>query len=205
MKIYVYIHICCINNWIEIYQKLLSDIKESGLYDKIDKIRCVVLTPSGVPDELFRDKKIELIGVFANQSLFEQATLHPLHDHSLEDDFYVLYLHTKGVRHNNTNPCVNDWVKALSYFNIYQHETCIKGLEENDAVGVNLSDSPCKHYSGNFWWSKSSYLRTLQKCDRSCYNSPEFWVTSHPGKFLNLWTSGVNHYTERCPESLYIL
>ena len=205
MKTYIYIHICCVNNWIKIVEDLLSQIKSSGLYEKVDKIRCVLLTTNGVPDELFRDKKIELVGVYSNLNLYEQATLHHLHEAALTEEFNVLYLHSKGVRHNNKNPCIQDWVNVLSYFNIQKHETCIKSLEEYDTVGINLSSDPCIHYSGNFWWSKSSYIRTLTKCTYTCYNSPEFWITSIPGKFLNLWTSGVNHYKERYPSSLYIL
>ncbi len=205
MKVYVYIHICCINNWQEVFAKLLSDIKTCGLYDKIEKIRCVVLTMNSIPDELFRDPKIELVGVHRNLNLYELATLHPLYDHARTEDFYVLYLHTKGVRHNNTNPCVNDWVNYLSYFNIEQHETCMKELEDHDTVGVNLQNDPCIHYSGNFWWSKSSHIRTLQKCVYNCYNSPEFWITSGKGKFFNLASSNVNHYLERYPDSLYRL
>jgi len=205
MKKYIYLHVCCIHNWEEVFLQLLTKIKESGLYEKIEKIRCVLLTSNGVSDHLFQDPKIELIGVFRNLNLYEQATLHPLYDHAQTEDFYVLYLHTKGVRHNNTNPCILDWVNYLSYFNIEQHETCIQGLETHDTVGVNLQKDPCEHYSGNFWWAKSSHLRTLQKCVYNCYNSPEFWVTSGPGKFLNLASSKVNHYTERYPPSMYRL
>lgn len=205
MKIYIYLHVCCIHNWEEVFSKLLEEIKRSGLYDKIEKIRCAVLTEQGVSDELFQDPKIELIGVHRNLNLYEQATLHPLYEHAQQEDFYVLYLHTKGVRHNNTNPCILDWVNYLSYFNIEQHDACIKGLETNDTVGVNLQNDPCVHYSGNFWWAKSSHLRTLQKCEYTCYNSPEFWVTSAPGKFLNMASSNVNHYTQRYPPSLYRL
>jgi len=123
----------------------------------------------------------------------------------MKEDFQVLYLHSKGVRHNNQNPCIQDWVDVLSYFNIQKHETCMKHLEEYDAVGINLTNRPSLHYSGNFWWSKSSHIRTLQKCTYSCYNAPEFWITSIPGKYSNLWSSGVNHYKERYPSSLYIL
>ena len=205
MKIYIYLHICCIHNWEEVFTKLLNDIKRSGLYDKIEKIRCAVLTEKGVSDELFQDPKIELLGVHRNLNLYEQATLHPLYEHAQQEEFYVLYLHTKGVRHNNTNPCIIDWVNYLSYFNIEKHETCIQGLETHDTVGVNLQNDPCVHYSGNFWWSKSSHIRTLQKCEYTCYNSPEFWVTSVPGKFLNLASSNVNHYNQRYPPSLYRL
>jgi len=205
MKTYIYLHICCIHNWVPIVESLLSQIKESGLYEKVDKIRYVLLTSTGVSDELFRDPKMELLGVYSNLNLYEQVTLHHMHEAALTDDFYVLYLHSKGVRHNNTNPCIQDWVDLLSYFNIQQHDSCIQSLSEYDTVGVNLSTVPCVHYSGNFWWSKSSHLRTLSKCTYECYNSPEFWITSLPGKFLNKWTSGVNHYKERYPPSIYIL
>jgi hypothetical protein len=44
MNTYIYIHVCCINNWKEIFNKLLFDIKESKLYDKVTKIRCNILT-----------------------------------------------------------------------------------------------------------------------------------------------------------------
>jgi len=203
MKVFVYIHVCCINNWEEVLSQLLDDIRKSGLYEKIEKIRCVILTMNDIPGELFQDPKIEIAGVYQNLNVYEIATLHPLYDHAQVEDFYVLYLHTKGVTHNNTNPGVVDWVKYLSYFNIDQHEKCIQGLETHDTVGVNLVDVPCTHYSGNFWWSKSSHLRTLEKCVYTCYNSPEFWLTSKPGKFLNLNSSGVNHYLKRYPPSCY--
>ena len=184
---------------------LMHQIKSSGLYEKVDKIKCILLTSTGVPDELFRDKKIELVGVYSDVKLYEQVTLHHLHEAAMTEDFYVLYLHSKGVRHNNQNPCIQDWVEVLSYFNIQKHESCIESLEEYDAVGINLTKEPCLHYSGNFWWSKSSHIRTLAKCTYACYNSPEFWITSIPGKFLNMWTTEVNHYKERYPSSLYIL
>lgn len=205
MKTYIYLHICCINNWVQIVQDLLTQIKASGLYEKVDKIKCVLLTDTGVPDDIFRDKKIQLLGVYSNYHLYEQVTLHHLHEDALTEEFNVLYLHSKGVRHNDKNPCILDWVNLLSYFNIQKHEACLQGLVEYDAVGVNLETTPCLHYSGNFWWSKSSHIRTLPKCTYACYNSPEFWITSIQGKFLNVWSSGVNHYKERYPSSLYIL
>jgi hypothetical protein len=204
IPIYVYLHVCCINHWEEVLSRLLSDIKTSGLYEKVKKIRCVVLTATSISDELFQDPKIELVKVHRNLNLYEQATLHPLYEHAQREEFKVLYLHTKGVRHNKTNPCVLDWVDYLCHSNIQRHEECIEGLETHDTVGVNLQDEPCTHYSGNFWWAKSSYLRTLQACTYECYNSPEFWVTSGKGKFLNLGSSKVNHYNERFPPSMYL-
>jgi hypothetical protein len=196
---YVYIHICCINNWKDIFEKLLLDIKLSKLYDKVKKIRCNILTTNKDDLHMFYSDKIEIIGISSDLNLYETSTINLLYEHSKHEDFEVLYIHTKGVRHNNSNLNVTDWVNYLSYFNIYKHEICISHLKEYDAVGVNLKREPNSnipiHFSGNFWWSKSSYIKTLQKCEHTCYNSPEFWVTSmNNGKYLSLWESNINHY-----------
>ncbi len=129
------------------------------------------------------DDKIEVLGITNNLNLYETPTIKLLHEHSLNEneEFYVLYIHTKGVKHYNRDINVNvtDWVNYMIYFNIQKHDTCIKSLSEYDTVGVNLQekeDIPL-HYSGNFWWSKSSYIKTLDECIYTNYNSPEFWLT----------------------------
>lgn len=40
MNIYIYFHICCINNWKDVFNNLFNKIKDSGLYDIIKEIRC---------------------------------------------------------------------------------------------------------------------------------------------------------------------
>lgn len=204
MNTYVYIHICCMNNWSEVVEKLLSDIKESGLYDKITKIRCMLLVKK-LDLTILRDPKIEIIGFSDDYSLYEQATINKMYEDSLKEDFKVLYLHSKGIKFNGNNPGVTDWVKFMSYFNIYKHEHCLKLLDVHDAVGVNLITEPVLHFSGNFWWSKSEHIRKLGPCPYINYNSPEFWVTSISGDFMGLWTSFVNHYTTRYEEDKYVV
>lgn len=193
MKTYVYIHVGCVAHWESVFEKLMTLLRTSGLYDKVDKIRCGVLTQTPVP-QLFRDK-VEVVRLSSDLSLYETPTLHALHEHAQQEDFHVLYLHTKGVTRQN-HPGVMDWVDLLAHFNIERHLECIAGLEEHDAVGVNLGGKPL-HYSGNFWWSKASHLRTLPRLVYDCYNAPEYWVTSGPGKYLSLWESKVNHYQQR--------
>ena len=124
-----------------------------------------------------------------------------------EDEAYILYIHSKGVSKEN-NKCVKDWVDYLSYFNIYNFNTCLSRLEElsTHCVGVNLqiSDTYPIHYSGNFWWSKMSHIKTLKSITNNIYNAPEFWVTSNSNnKYVSLWNSNVNHYYEAFPSSLY--
>jgi hypothetical protein len=99
-------------------------------------------------------------------------------------------------------------VDYLCHFTIDRHAECREHLRTRDAVGVNLQgDAPgdALHYSGNFWWSTSRYLRTLDACVHSHHNAPEFWLTeTRTGSYLSLWTSGVNHYDQPYPRERYV-
>jgi len=209
MKTYVYIHVCCINNWKEIFNNILSHIKTSGLHESIEKIRCNILTQNKDDISWFQDDKIEIIGTSHNLNLYETSTINLLYRDATMDDFHVLYLHTKGVKHNNSNQCVNDWVEFLCYFNIQKHDICRNQLENYNCVGANLSTSDCirhpVHYTGNFWWSTSNYIRSLEPCIQKTYNSPEFWLTENrQGRFLSLWNSNLDHYYDRYDSSNYV-
>lgn len=207
MNIYIYIHVCCINNWIEILYNLLNKIKCSGLYDNIDEIRCCILG-NYENNKLFDDPKIKIIAQSDDLSLYEVFTINKLYEDSLIEDFKVLYIHTKGLNHNGKNICVLDWVEYISHFNINNYDTCLKLLDNFDTVGVNLQVAHNKylHYSGNFWWSKSSYIKKLEKCIYYSYNAPEFWITEKKiGKYICLWKSDCNdHYTDRYTSDKYI-
>jgi hypothetical protein len=200
MKTYLYFHIGCVGEWEAVFLQLLSMVHSSGLYEKLEKIKCGVLSKTPIPN-LSLDKKIEIVRLHTDLSLYETITLHALHEHAEDEDFHVLYLHTKGVTRSN-HPGVSDWVKLLAHFTIERHEECIEGLKEHDAVGVNLGGGNL-HYSGNFWWSKASHLRSLKPLVYSCYNAPEYWIGSGPGKYLSLWQSHTNHYEQRYSESEY--
>lgn len=217
MRNYVYIHVCCVNNWKHVLENLYFHIKTSGLYDVVESIKCNILCKSETKEDvemyfselLLADAKLQILGITCDISLYETPTINLLHKHAIEidgdDGFNVLYLHTKGVTRNNVN--VVDWVNYMIYFNIHEYKTCIDHLTNHgyDTVGVNLFTTPPIHYSGNFWWAKSSYLKKLKRCEHTHYNSPEFWLTEDKlGKFLSLWNSNINHYNERYEECNYI-
>jgi len=208
MNTYIYIHVCCINNWKDIFMNLYNHIINSGLYDIVCKIKCNVLSKTIEEPLTFfnhlNDNKIEILNISSNLDEYETGTINRLHDNALSEDFYVLYMHTKGCKHNNNNININDWVEYLLYFNVDHYKKCMEQLINNDTVGVNLQYNPATHYSGNFWWSKSSYLKKLDKCIHSCYNSPEFWLTDRNiGNYVSLWNSNVNHYHERYEKHNY--
>ena len=200
---YVYIHVCCINNWKQVFTMLLNKIKTTGLYDNIREIRCGILGKYDIA--FFNDPKINIIYNSSDMTLYETPTINLLHQHSLEEDFNVLYIHTKGVKTNGENANVNDWTNYLCYFNIGHHATNVRLLHEYDCVGVNLQGDSPFHYSGNYWWSKSQYIRNLEKCVYTQYCSPEFWLTEKKlGTYVSLWNSNVNHYHQSYSEDNYV-
>jgi len=198
----IYIHVCCINNYREIFRFLMHCIKESGLYENVQEIRCCIL--GNYDETLFVDEKIRILAVSPDISLYEVFTINRIHEDCKTEDMNVLYLHTKGVTKPN-NICVVQWLQYLCYFNIYRYKNCIEMLYENDTVGVNLNREGIVHYSGNFWWATSTYIRTLEPCQNTSYNSPEFWLTEkNTGTYYCLWNSNVNHYHTLYPSELYI-
>lgn len=198
---YIYIHVCCIHNYAEVFKHLIRGIKSSGLYDITKEIRCCVL--GNCDESLFVDDKIKILEHSPDLSLHEAFTLNRLRLDSMEEEFNVLYLHTKGITRPG-DPYVQHWVDYMCYFNIYRHAVCLKVLETNDTVGVNMGDLPECHYSGNFWWAKSSYIKKLELCKIVRYTDPEMWLLkSKTGRYACLWRSGCNHYHTLYPPVEY--
>ena len=220
MKVYIYIHIFVKNNWKDVFKNISKNIKLSGLYNRTKLIKCFFIGDLN-KSEIQLDPKIKAI-INKDQNLLEKYTLQNLYNDSCKKNFYVLYLHSKGVTKPD-NKMIKDWLNYMLYFNLYKWETILKYLKKYDTVGVNLKGRPFLHYSGNFWWSKSSYIRKLDRnIDvlllkqnkgwwRKKYNyySSEYWVTCsnmytpYDRKCLSLYSSGVNHYKEYYKKDKY--
>ena len=117
MNTYIYIHICCINNWKDLFTKLLGDIKDSNLYVIVKEIRCNLMTNTIEDIQFFQDEKIRIIGVSDNVNLSETTTFDLLHRDAQLEDFKVLYLHNNHVKYNPID--VADWIQYLHYFISY--------------------------------------------------------------------------------------
>lgn len=77
---------------------------------------------------------------------------------------YILYLHTKGASKQDLENVVS-WRHLMNYFNIEKYKNIFKIFEKTDynTYGVLLGTAgKWKLYSGNFWWVKSSYLKTIK-------------------------------------------
>lgn len=209
---YIYFHICCIGDWYKIVEKILFKIKNSGLYHEIQEIRCSILGDYRHYQHLFQDPKIKIISHSYDIQLLEKHTINQLYHDATQskDEFYVLYLNTTEVHHDPSSQIskyIYDWVEYMCYFNIYQYETCLQLLGYSNGVGLNLQENNKEnipyHYSGNFWWSKASNIRKLDRIVDTYYNSPEFWITRNEGPYISLWNSNKHHFKESYPSSIY--
>ena len=148
-----------------------------------------------------------------------------MHDFSeINRDCNILYLHTKGISHINNlltqQNNIKNWVDMMLYFLVEKFELCIDKLNNNDAVGCNYYTTPEEAYhlacggqvflafSGNFWWSKSNFIKTLPKLNISeninKYDA-ELWLCKNNPTVHILHNSHVNHYLQNYPRERYII
>jgi len=113
--------------------------------------------------------------------------------HALKNPSNILYIHGKGSvnsgAHKGAQLNREDWRLEMSNTVIRNWRKCQKDLKTKPHIGPKL----CKnHYSGNFWWSTSEHIKSLQcpieyaksnkfskwKLKQSPYYSAEFWICS---------------------------
>lgn len=129
------------------------------------------------------------------------------------EPYNVLYLHSKGV---NGNRFAKSWRDYMEYFCIEQWQTCVNGLGiDYDTCGVNLHPPQedvreSSHYSGNFWWATSDYIKTLdpntyqryiQKHGR--YAEEQFTCSNADARHKSWHHTSINFYDEEYPSHKY--
>lgn len=163
MKNVCYLHACNINFGLDILKSMIDHLKKSNLYDILESINiCLVgyTLPSIIENLKNYDTKISLCFYNPNPKLYEYPCLNKLWEKSKEEDCNILYMHTKGANSINDEK-ENEWRKYLLYFMVDKFEDCLTRINNYnfDTVGCDMIKNV--HYAGNFWWSKSSYIRKL--------------------------------------------
>jgi len=226
MTIEGFMHIYAANNWRQIVNNQIDKITRSGLMEKIDFLNIgMVYQTNERPDRefLYELPKAFLLYCLKNPEYEQSLTLCSLWLHCCENDGYVFYIHTKGVSHiNKTKLYQDDWRNMMEHFIIERQEECLHYLNvtKADVVGVNwhlgdgyMGASPrmcgglkaTSHFSGNFWWARNSYIRTLPDpfpIKQSKYEC-EFWIGLNKPKVVELWNSGTHHHRNSYPEEMY--
>jgi hypothetical protein len=179
IPIHIFIHICCIgDNWKDIFNEQIELIKKSGLYNITIKIHLGILgNINNIKDEIFYDEKFEIEYIDKKINIYEINTINSIKnfcENNREDEIYILYIHTKGVRKAGNEEVIKSWRNMMQYFLIEKYIECIKNLHKYDTLGCNIVNEHCVnndyssinknhnyHYSGNFWWSKKTYINKL--------------------------------------------
>lgn len=192
MNNYLFFHVCSVHAYQEIFQEMYD--KAIPLIQQCKKAYICVVGPGNIEHGGLLPN-VEVLKLSDNIESFEFPTLDLLKKTCKEDDCNVCYVHTRGVTHPN-EPCAVDHRHYMSYFMLEKYDICIEKLKTYDTVGVDYSELFFKHYSGNFWWSKSSWINQLpewkdvQTLDER--HKAEFWILSRPGNYCNLWNSGIH-------------
>lgn len=184
----IVMHICPINHWTKIVQEQLHCIAQSGLLDikttklligtslpydaledslpydahSVESSKCAQTVLEFVRQTLQSQGKCTQPEVIAhsNNKTYENSTVNALLEYTKQQvqETYVLYVHNKGSFHADKR---NDaWRQFMMHHLVKEYATCIPYLEMYQTVGTHLSRYPL-HYSGNFWWARSSLLQTL--------------------------------------------
>lgn len=152
---------------------------------------------------------------------------------SCTEDFNILYLHTKGVTAQKKHLEVGDvdtyikyyyWRNYLQWGVLKKWKECVGALDSHDTSGASYTVNPSPHYSGNFWWSKSSHIKelpnpaeikwfddirrdTTDQWLKTAGNRfrDEMWVCSKPNtKSYNVYTAPVHPMEKIIMENSYV-
>lgn len=176
VKILGFYHVCLINHWQEIVREQLDCIMSSGLYEASEHIFIGAVGAEeqlGLLSDLLRQlPKIKIVSYSPNIEHYEFETLQMLKDKSDKREFYGWYIHTKGVSWDKENAKAYTggtyWRKFMNYYTITKWEDNVANLKSGyDLSGTQIRTqrmSPAFkfHYSGNFFWFNSEYVKLLK-------------------------------------------
>lgn len=211
-KNYCFIHSCTIENkGTKRLDNIINYINNKPNF--INSIEKIFINNIGLAIDKDYGPKIEITNYSNNTNLYEKCTLNKIKDFSENyPDVNILYMHNKGISYDHNNYFINDWINYMLYFLIDKNEYCINLLNNYNTIGVNYHNlnNNAKHYSGNFWWSNSDYLKNLDSLDETIEDKAigELWLLNNSFsndklKYYCLHYSNINHYLEKYPSITY--
>lgn len=120
----------------------------------------VVHDSNFVPRPFIGLYNLDLKFIQSEDGLYEYPALRKIWLDSKNEDFYALYLHTKGASKIKNSEIQNSiaWLEYMLFGVLNNHELCTNHMNAGaDIVGSMWYN----HFKGNFFWCKSSYIKTL--------------------------------------------
>lgn len=183
-KIVIFYHICAINNYKEIVRDQVRSLKKSGLVD-VMSILYITILGKGIQDiitileeEGISKEKYNILYQNIDIRMYEFPILDLMHSYAQTtvSEEYILYFHAKATSQPDISSldyiCKDAARKCLEYFVIDHYKKCVSRLNQCDIIGTLLYEEPSRrHFMGNFWWSKTSYIKKLPPCSSLPQNS----------------------------------
>lgn len=201
-KIRIYFHVATIGNYQNIFDEMFGNIMNSGLATEADRIYISVVGNGNLEYPKLSNIRYSQ---YPDISVGEFHTLNKIkgYSDSFDGNAKILYLHTKGVTTPTSQP-ITDWRNYMVYFNVNKHMEVVKILDEYDTCGVDLVNEPAIHYSGNFWWANSCFIKRLPTIEEiskegaktilTLRHNAEFWIGMSEGKRKSMHNSNINVY-----------
>jgi GT2 family glycosyltransferase/tetratricopeptide (TPR) repeat protein len=207
--VFGFMHVATVGPWRPIVRELFAAVERSGLARRTRRLFLGVVGPEAADFAPPADYA-EVAYRSAALGEFEFPTLGRLHRLCGEGPAHVYYCHTKGAWRDR--PSVHAWRRYMQHFVIDRHADCIAALAEHDLCGVDWRTDPWPHFSGNFWWARSAYVRRLappaavpsDPADRGRRHACERWIGTGPApRVACLHQAGVDHYHAAYPPAAY--
>ena len=222
----IFWHMYLKNDWKRIVTEQMNVLASSGLLSKADYVFCGVVCSKHYAKliKIFirnafqqATKKIQtktfdqLFKVCTTmENHYEHFTLNALREYGLNNDAYVLYMHTKGSSipiKDVRKKYKEEWRIYMEYFLVKGWENCISKLEENDCCGVNYCcRRGTKMFAGNFWWATSNYIKKTIPIKIKGRMYYERWLSyGNPNaKFFGLFNNAIRKREKRYLPQNYI-
>lgn len=231
VPIYGIYHIFCDANWEEMVCEQMSHLCHSGLLDASQKLYISCIAPNDEDVKKLKQilasftpnhtEKIEFVALTTSPTHFEFPALDYMFEKSQQEDFYFYYFHTKGITYQSLSS-TNDkeyqdfvrkiiaWRRMMEYFLMDKWQVAVNTLQAGyDTYGCYLFP-PFKNkmYAGNFWWTKSTYFRSLNVLDEETklhnrFMAEERLLSKPDVKPFSAFDTVADLYFVEIPPSLY--
>jgi Methyltransferase domain len=174
----VFFHLACMGNWKEVFNEQMTQLNRNG-FNKIN------LTVLGSEQDLQVVKDImdmcyidgNIIFNSPDHTCFEQPAMIAIEEYARCNSGYVLYLHSKGVS-NSSDINKMKWRRLMMSELVDNWRNCMIQLPHWDVIGVNWRTMPpTSHFSGNFWYASTDYLRKLADF-KTYYDNPRYDISN---------------------------
>lgn len=127
IKTIIFIHVCWTNNGPDILKDQLLTLQQSKIYSFIHTIYIgiVGLKPEDLSFLEEIDTKIKILYQIEEMYYYELKTIQEIklycdQQFHKNEEAYILYIHTKGVRQAGNHEVIESWRKMMEYFLIEQ-------------------------------------------------------------------------------------